>query len=121
MRKGERTFATTKYARLREETAAERMLALNYCQVSRRFGHVARVDVSNEELLVRVGAPRYNSRVAVRWYDYYRRCLSEDVITDVPEPIMYMIRNSGAVYILGPPKPSDEEFVEMMIKLGMVK
>lgn len=120
MRRGERPFSTTKYARMNEVTAAKRMLTLGYCQVSRRFGYVARVDVSDEELLVRVGKLVCSGKLglASSWYDFYRRGMSEDVITDVPESIMFMIRNPGGTY--RPPGPSNEAYVEAILMLGLV-
>jgi len=122
MRKGERTFSKTAYARLNAALASKRMLARGYCQVSRRFGQVSRVDVSDEGLLVRVGEHcRGSNRDATSWYDYYRRCLSEDVITDVPESVMFGIRNPGAKWVYRPSRSSDEEFVEAIIELGLVQ
>lgn len=124
VRKGERPFGATKYGKrkYKPETVAKRMLARGYCQVSRRFGHVSRVDVTDEELLVRIGECVGSTvpRTAESWYDFYRRCMSRDVITDVPEPIMYMIRNPGKKFVYRPPGPSDEEFVAMMVELGLV-
>ena len=127
MRKGERLFSETRYAVLSEENAAKRMLARGYCQVSRRFGHVARVDVFDRILLERVGVSQDFSvpndvirSSAEGWYDYYRRCVSEDVITDVPESIMFMVRNPGEIYACRYSGPSDAEFVAALIDLGYV-
>jgi len=103
------------------------MLERGYCQVSRAFGHVARVDVSDDVMVqrfVRGNFGRADSGVPScsleSQRDHYRRCVSEDVITGVPEPIMFMIRNPGEVYVHRPPQPSDEEFVAMMTELGLV-
>lgn len=123
MRVGERPFSVTGYARLSEVNAAKRMLARGYCQVSRRFGHVARVNVSDTKLLAKLKevCGICTPKPANEWYDYYRRCISEDVITDVPEPVMFMIRNPGEVFVFRPPWPSDEEFIAAIIEFGLHK
>ncbi len=130
MRKGERPFSVTKYAkrRYKPETVARRMLARGYYQVSRRYGHVSRVDVSRKEMVEFFVKENFGCRVSgvpclSLWQqeDQYRRCVSEDVITGVPEPIMFMIRNPGERFVYRPPRPDDDEYVAMMVELGMVR
>jgi len=117
MRQGEKPFSSTTYAKMSAREAAERLVSRGYRQVSRRFGHVARVDVSRGTMIegfVRENFGHRHSGVpslsVMDQEDHYRRCVTTDVITGVPDSVMSMIRD---------PLPSDEQYVYMMKETGL--
>jgi len=77
---------------------------LGYRQISRRFGIIARVDIPEEVMVelfisksLAVGGTR-DKPCGVACCnlkdqrDYYRRCISKDVIENVPEQVMSYLR-----------------------------
>ena len=89
------------------EQEATRLMALGYCCVSRRFGHVSRIDAPDwlERLakhfapwdpdgegmahVLGSGSPSIN--------DYYRRVLSKDIVVVDARVIRHMISSGGCM------------------------
>ncbi len=95
----DRDFSETIYSVFSPETATKRLVADGYRQVSNGFRRLARVDITEDELknLLKKAylwpdTSRYDSNPG-GWQDHYRRCDTKDVIRDVPEEIMKMIRD----------------------------
>ena len=66
-----------------------------YRQISRKYGEVARVDITDEELIVLYIKRNYGDKTSglpclslEEQKDYYRRCDSKDLIKHVPEVIL---------------------------------
>ena len=99
MSAGTRDFSETIYANVFPEVATKNLIRRGYRQVSNAFRELARVDITEDELknfLKKAyhwpDASRYTSDPR-GWQDHYRRCHTKDVIKDVPEEIMGMMRN----------------------------
>ena len=78
--------------------AVASMVYEGYRQVSNRFCRVARVDISEDELIRFLRKHLhweddglYHANPG-SWQDHYRRCYSRDVIIDVPENVMRALR-----------------------------
>jgi len=92
-------FNKTRYANLDPDIARKEMKKAGYRQVSRKFKSVARVDIPIEEMKqyfidknyghTKSGVPSCTTEIQC---DHYRRCVSNDVIDNVPEYIMKCLR-----------------------------
>ncbi len=88
------------YLHLENRTPAEAASILwmrGYRQVSRTWRHIARVDVKDDVIRQQLHIP---DDKPLDWsdYDYCRRCISKDVIVDVPEAVMVNLRLAGGIY-----------------------
>ena len=89
----------TEYAKMVPQKAAELMHSLGYRQTSRKFHHVARVEISTDkmkEYFIKQNFGDANSGVPCgsieSQKEQYRRVHSRDTIENVPEQIMQIIR-----------------------------
>ena len=67
-----------------------------YRQTSRAYGHISQT-ASDAVIKQRLAISRINCDSPPNWsdYEYYRRCLSNNTITGVPQLIMMYIRRLG--------------------------
>lgn len=70
---------------------AEELKAQGYKQTSRAYGIVARVDISDDELIAwaRKELPGMIESIA----EHYRRCWSNDEIEGVPDEVLKQLRH----------------------------
>ena len=86
-----------KIEKLYNGESAGKLYDMGYRQISRKYKTVARVDVSFLEMLKRCGEEEAlkGKRLSIQRIecikDYYRRCLSEDRIKNLPDNVIKKI------------------------------
>ncbi len=98
MNEGTRDFSESLYSVLNSKTATSRLIADGYRQISNTFRTIARVDITEDQLKT-FFREKYFWPVTFRydsdpggWQDHYRRGYTKDIITNVPDEIMKMMR-----------------------------
>lgn len=82
-------YTNSAYANLTPEAAARKLTLAGYRQTSRGYGIVARVDLSDKELIEFAIIEDLVGIESLK--DYYRRCHAEDKLESVPEEVMNLI------------------------------
>lgn len=91
-------WTKTEYANMTAGDAAKKMHAMGYRQTSRKFGHVARVNITTKEmrdyfLKMNFGHKSGEAAGSIESQkEQYRRVYSKDTIESVPQPVMSLLR-----------------------------